>query len=332
MRTANDLRRRVETWLDDDTMASPLGRLVSHVTSPLVSARARKVLTVPDGRAAYVGVGGVLLGGSGKTPVSIAVARALARAGTRVALVGHGYGTKAPATARACRVVRSDSPTSEVGDEARVAARQLDDLADLRVVVGPRRALAVVFATHLADVVVVDGAPFVRAAGSGGRSLSVMACPRPRSADEARRFESLVRGADLVVHEDAEAARVSLVDAQGTMKPLAALEGVRFGLGTAIARPSRAAQALGAFAPHATLTLENHGRLTHEDHRRAESLTRREALDLWVVTEKGPWLDLPSFGGRPLHFLRQEVDLPHDIVARLVGLARPSLEGPPQSR
>lgn len=329
---ANDLRRRVETWFDDDTMAGPLGRFVSHVTSPLVSARARKVLSVPESRAAYVGVGGVLLGGSGKTPVSIAIARAIARTGTRVALVGHGYGAKAASPARACRVVRPDSLTSEVGDEARVAARQLDDLPNVRVVVGPQRALAVVFATHLADLVVVDGAPFVRAAGSGARSLSVMACPRPRSADEARRFESLVRGADLVVHEEAEAARVSLVDAQGTMKPLAALEGVRFGLGTAIARPSRAAQALGAFVPHATLTLENHGRLTHEDHRRAEALTRRDALDAWLVTEKGPWLDLPSFGGRPLLFLRQSVDLPHDIVARLVGLARSAREIPSQSR
>ena len=318
----------METWLDDDTMAGPLGRLVSYVTSPLVGARARKVLTVPEGRAAYVGVGGVLLGGSGKTPVSIAIARVLARTGTRVALVGHGYGAKA----RACRVVQPESPTSEVGDEARVAARQLDDLPNVRVVVGPQRALAVVFASHLADVVVVDGAPFVRTAGSPSRSLSVMACPRPRSVDEARRFESLVRGADLVVHEQAEASRLSLVDAQGMVKPLASLEGLRFGLATAIARPARVVRALEALAPHVTLTLENHGRLTPEDRRRAEALTRRDALDVWLVTEKGPWLDLPTFGGRPLLFLRQSVDLPHDIVARLFGFARPALEFPPQSR
>lgn len=311
----------METWLDDDAMAGIFGRFVAHVTSPLISSRARKVLTVPSSRAAYVGVGGVLLGGSGKTPVSIAIARALAGAGTRVALVGHGYAATSLRRARACRVVTPESPTSEVGDEARVAARQLDDLPDVRVVVGPQRLLAAVFASHVADVVVLDGAPFVRTDGPHARSLSVMACPRPRSADEARRFESLVRGADLVVHERAEASRFSLVDTRGLEVPLATLEGLRFGLATAIARPARASRALATFAPHVTLTLENHAELTSEDHLRAEALTRAARLDAWVVTEKGPWLDRLAFAGRPLFFLRHTVALPHDIVLRLGELA-----------
>lgn len=335
-----DLRRRVEAWLDDDAIDSIAGRLLSRATAPLVEARARKMLVLPPSRMAFVGVGGVLLGGSGKTPVSIAVTRALAQAGARlrlrVALVGHAYA--AGSRVRACRVVSPDAcsyePTNqaadqvrdeadEAGDEARVAARQLADLPNVRVVVGPNRALAAVFASHTADVVVFDGAPLVRA--EGARSLGVMACPRPRSDEEARRFEKLVRGADLVVHAESVETRLSLVDERGLTRPLEELEGLRFGLATAIARPARVKRALGKLVPSAVLTLENHGRFPHEDEARLD-----RSLDAWLVTEKGPWLDRRTFGGRPIRFLRHAVELPHDIRCQLQDFARHAAEMSPR--
>ena len=45
---------------------------------------------VPDG-VRTVTVGGATLGGSGKTRIAIAIARALASRGERVVLVGHAY-------------------------------------------------------------------------------------------------------------------------------------------------------------------------------------------------------------------------------------------------
>jgi hypothetical protein len=311
-----DLRRRVEAWLDDDASDSLAGRLLSLATEPLVEARARKVLVLPPSRVAYVGVGGVLVGGSGKTPVSIAIARALAQAGARaslrlrVALVGHAYAGRV----RACHVVSPDASSDEAGDEARLAARQLADLPNARVVVGPSRCLAAAFASHTADVVVFDGAPLVRA--EGARSLGVMACPSPRSDDEARRFERLVRDANLVVHAESSETRLSLVDERGLIRPLSDLEGLRFGLATAIARPARVRRALGKLVPSAVLTLENHARFPHEDEARVD-----RSLDAWLVTEKGPWLGRNTFGGRPIHFLRHAVELPHDITRHLEDFA-----------
>jgi tetraacyldisaccharide-1-P 4'-kinase len=101
---------------------------------------------------AVVAVGGATFGGSGKTPLAIACAEELARAGARVVLVGHAY----RALPGRARFVAPDDPIEVVGDEALMAARALEAVGG-RVVVAPSRADALSFASRSADVVVLDG-------------------------------------------------------------------------------------------------------------------------------------------------------------------------------
>ena len=107
-------------------------------------------LHVPPG-VATVCVGGATLGGSGKTPLAIACARALADRGHRVALVGHGHRGR-PDHAR---VVHSSDALDIAGDEALVAAAHL--LSHVPVVIAPRRQRAVELSAEHADVLVMDG-------------------------------------------------------------------------------------------------------------------------------------------------------------------------------
>ncbi|MBU2410774.1 MAG: tetraacyldisaccharide 4'-kinase, partial [Gammaproteobacteria bacterium] len=58
-------------------------------------------------------VGNVIAGGSGKTPVVMAIARHLERQGFKTGVVSRGYGR----TTRDCREVHRDSDPAEVGDE-----------------------------------------------------------------------------------------------------------------------------------------------------------------------------------------------------------------------
>jgi tetraacyldisaccharide 4'-kinase len=95
-------------------------------------------------------VGNITVGGTGKTPFTIWLARALASRGHRVGIVLRGYG----GTARDWpRRVRSDTPWQEVGDEAVLLAQATAAI----VVAGPDRVAA---ATHAieqgADIVVAD--------------------------------------------------------------------------------------------------------------------------------------------------------------------------------
>ena len=99
-----------------------------------------------------IGVGGATLGGSGKTPLALAVARALAERGESVAFVGHAY----RARPRFARVVAISDDVREVGDEALLAARTLSPLG-VEVIVASTRQAAVSFASRRARCLVVDG-------------------------------------------------------------------------------------------------------------------------------------------------------------------------------
>jgi len=62
-------------------------------------------------------VGNVIAGGSGKTPVVMALVRHLSARGLRVGVVSRGYGRTIPDPANDCREVHPDSPATDVGDE-----------------------------------------------------------------------------------------------------------------------------------------------------------------------------------------------------------------------
>src|SRR5688500_7539901 len=105
------VRARIGRRLEDATVAGPALRRAA-------AARIARRLISP-GAVRVIGIGGATLGGAGKTPVALAVARALASsARERVAIVGHAYRAR---PLRARRVEISDS-VDEVGDEALAAA------------------------------------------------------------------------------------------------------------------------------------------------------------------------------------------------------------------
>ena len=131
--------------------ADGVERYVEESVGKLLERSVVRRLAVPQG-VAIVAVGGSTLGGSGKTPLAVACAAELARAGARVTLVGHAY----RASPGRARWVAPDDALGEVGDEALLAARALASLGG-GVVVAPSRADAFALAARAADVLVVDG-------------------------------------------------------------------------------------------------------------------------------------------------------------------------------
>ena len=68
-------------------------------------------------------VGNVVAGGSGKTPVVMALARHLAARGLSVGVVSRGYGRKTAEGAADCREVFPDDTAADVGDEPLLVRR-----------------------------------------------------------------------------------------------------------------------------------------------------------------------------------------------------------------
>lgn len=64
-------------------------------------------------------VGNVIVGGAGKTPVTLAVVRDLQQRGLHVGIVSRGYGR----STEDCREAKPDSPAHSVGDEPALLAR-----------------------------------------------------------------------------------------------------------------------------------------------------------------------------------------------------------------
>ena len=158
-------------------------------------------LTTSTGtRARLIGVGGATLGGSYKTPVAIALARALAAQGARVALVGHAYRAR---PGRARWVEPHDDPR-EVGDDALYAARALSTSGAL-VAIAPSRQAAVDFATARADCLIVDAtssrrAPIVwRARFSYSMAKSLGRGCVPPAGDLRAPRDALLAAADIVL-------------------------------------------------------------------------------------------------------------------------------------
>jgi tetraacyldisaccharide-1-P 4'-kinase len=225
----------------------------------LVMPRTRPV-RVPAG-IRTVTVGGLTLGGSGKTRVAIAIAKTLARQGERVVLVGHAY----RAGPRVARFVSPHDALAEVGDEALVCARALDGIA--KVVVAPSRQEAVDHAASSASVLVFDGPLQLRPEKA---TFSVLAV----DAGDAAPHRSLVTHADEVV----------AVDARPPDEDLRRLAGVQFGLFTAIARPRRLVDALRreGVPPALVVEAQDHGPVT----RSARRILAEAAVELWVATPK----------------------------------------------
>ena len=100
-------------------------------------------------RAIVVVVGNITVGGTGKTPLLLALAQELTRRGYRVGIVSRGYGGKAPHYP-----LRVDAATlvAHCGDEPALLARR----SRVPLVVDPRRARAVAALEAECDVILSD--------------------------------------------------------------------------------------------------------------------------------------------------------------------------------
>lgn len=137
-----------------------LGRPLSPLYSGMMSLRAllyrRGFLTRERLRVPVVCIGNLAMGGTGKTPMVMAVARLLQALGRSPALVSRGYGGGAAAAVNVVgdgRLVLLDAVMA--GDEPRLLA---ESLPGVPVLTGRRRALAARQAVEqfAADTVVLD--------------------------------------------------------------------------------------------------------------------------------------------------------------------------------
>jgi tetraacyldisaccharide 4'-kinase len=83
-------------------------------------------------------VGNIRVGGTGKTPIVIALAERLARMGWKPGIISRGYGATASSTPRQ---VKSDSDPTEVGDEPVLIAQRTDN--QFPIWVHPKRTLSI---------------------------------------------------------------------------------------------------------------------------------------------------------------------------------------------
>lgn len=280
---------------------------------------ARGWLASARAAAPVISVGNLAVGGAGKTPVTMAIARRLSARGRAVAVLSRGYG----ATRRDARVVADGRAVlldaAEGGDEPVLLARRLPGL---RVLCGPRRAELAVTAVaamgadalllddglqHRAlardlDVVVLDAANplgngWLMPAGPGREPASALRraglvwLSRVDQADPATlaRWRAAALAATGRPAVESRHAPVDVVDGRlGRSLGLAALRGQRVLLLSGLARPGafrRTVEGLGA---------EVVAERRHPDHHRFTAAELDDALAaaaaagaaLVVTTEK----------------------------------------------
>ena len=223
-----------------------------------------------------VGVGGATLGGSYKTPLVLALARALAERGERAAVVAHGYGSERSFEPRC--VGPRDSAKS-VGDDAFWLFGELSPLG-VPVVVGGDRSAALALGASLSPRLIVDG---LLQAEPRRLALSVLAVDAarpwgagqcPPAGDLRAPRASLLAAADVVVRVvpeyaasvasprpepsldagsctvvDVASALLGATSPEGELVSLASLAGRSIGVVLAIARPDRVLASLAAVPP-----------------------------------------------------------------------------------
>lgn len=313
-------RRRVAGWLEGAATAKGLGaweRLAG--TLPLDPSR-RVRLPV---HSCVIGVGGATLGGSGRTPVAIALALALRDRGLDVALVGHGYRGRVGAA----RVVAPDDSVELVGDEALLAARALRDRAP--VVVGRDRDEAIALAARHASFVVVDRllqsrprplhyavlAVDARTPWGSGRVVPFGDLVAPRTALVAAADEVLaVGGADAP-------ERIALVGQGGALDG-SSLVGVRVGVVTSVARPRRVLRALAAVgvAPAVHVERDDHSPSSTSERALLAGLASAHHLELWLACAKSA-LHLPRMAGVPVVSIAHSIEPSSRLIERMLRIA-----------
>jgi tetraacyldisaccharide 4'-kinase len=303
-----------------------------------------------------VAVGGATLGGSGKTPLAIACAMELS-AVARTILVGHGY----RAAVRRARFVLPSDAVGLVGDEAIVAARDLEASGlGARVVVGPTRSAAVAWAAGEADVLVLDGVCQTAPTRASLALLAVdasepwgSAAALPPCGDLRAPVSTLLDACDGVVPlGDSAGLPLSFAQPGRTMpiwpakvesrgawlhtgRPGATrpeellswetLRRLRVGLVTAMARPDRVVRglALRGVRPCAVVCAQDHGPVGASAVRACFKRAQAERVEVWLSTPKCALHVDGARLGAPVAVLEYGLGLPPTLVALLRAIALP---------
>lgn len=315
--------RSLPTFLEEGAVDFPAAELLSSAWARLASRAIARPIAIPKGVRLFM-VGGATLGGSGKTPLAIALSRALSERGEEVALVGHGYGAK-PGHAR--KVSPADD-VRLVGDEALLAARHLEGTGAV-VVVGDRRESAVEMAAGLAKTLVLDGPLQAKPRRAYLSLLAVDAKSpwgsglHPPRGDLRAPLSALLSASDVVVSigdAPSEAlaplrkpllfVRSSLASGGRGSEGVEALSTLKTGLLVGFARPIRLLGALDKLGLHPAPILR------FRDHRlpsprfldEAARLGREARLDAWLATEKCATRLPERIGAVPVVVLEQRLE------------------------
>jgi tetraacyldisaccharide 4'-kinase len=146
-------QRLTKHWYRDaagPSLLQPLSWLYAAAISVRATAYARRWLTTHHVDKPVVVVGNLTVGGTGKTPLVIWLARQLTERGLRVGIVSRGYGSEA---AEAPRSVNEASNWRDVGDEPLLLYRATQCVT---VIGRDRVAAAQALAAQGVDVVVSD--------------------------------------------------------------------------------------------------------------------------------------------------------------------------------
>lgn len=119
------MKKIVDTWYGDKVISwlKPVSAIFSFLS------KTRRYLYTSGRKKAYrasvplIVVGNITVGGTGKTPLIVYLARQLLYAGYRPGIVSRGYGSKAPSYPFH---VKKDSPVNYSGDEALLIARNTE--------------------------------------------------------------------------------------------------------------------------------------------------------------------------------------------------------------
>ena len=321
------VRRWVEDKLESGAWQGPLGRALARSWSKLAEPVRR--VTLPEA-ARVIGVGGVRLGGDGKTAVVLELARRLRRTGQSVAVLARCY----PCTLGRPRTVLATDSAALVGDEPLMLARALA-LDGVPVVAGSDYTEGLSHAASLASTVIVDGLLQTAPERLGSSLLVVgrgpLASRCPPAGDLRADFQRSLEAADcLLLESGAElparvgSARLPVLAFESSLDGLSGPHGAQLSLGDlrtrrvgvvlSLARPERVLTALGSrgVRPAAVDLYADHDPLT-----RARRRSPEPDVELWVTSRKCRVKLTEVYRGAPLWTLEHRINLPPSLIADL---------------
>ena len=284
-----------------------------------------------------ISVDSLSFGGSGKTPLVMAIGRALQERGARFAVVSRGYRSRREKTGMR---VETAHTAAEVGDEALMVKTRFPGQ---EVFIGRDRlrSIAAAAAMNVRIVILDDGfqSSHIR------KDISILLVHPGHPYYYLRHFKFMSRRADLVLSyrpdlrpggNEAGAgydfAISAFLDAGGQPVDIGAASLVAF---SALGDNERFAGDMGRFRLAAYRGFADHHAFTLADLRSLEELRREKGASWLVCTEKDfskiKSLPVPELRGAdpgerrrfdprgiPLLYARNEIQLPHGVIAGII--------------